>query len=233
MAKIQTLKNKDNATIYPQTHTKAIYNAEGVNLETILDTFLIADTAAEMEDIVSLAELQSNKVTAINAYSTDIQYPTAKAVHTAIMENASAKITMSIVDTLPAEGNTSTIYLVPETDSDAHAAWIYAEGTWAQIGTTSIDLTEYTLAADHAALVASTEEHINTALTGVDGVHGLRYENGILKILNTETATWDNAGTSDYNNLLNKPEIYTKAEIDALLGDYESTMTNLLDGYGI
>ena len=173
MAKIQTLKNKDNATIYPQTHTKAIYNAEGVNLETILDTFLIADTAAEMEDIVSLAELQSNKVTAINAYSTDIQYPTAKAVHTAIMENASAKITMSIVDTLPAEGNTSTIYLVPETDSDAHAAWIYAEGTWAQIGTTSIDLTEYTLAADHAALVASTEEHINTALTGVDWLHRL------------------------------------------------------------
>ena len=59
-------------------------------------------------------------------------------------------ITLEIVSTLPATGNSGTIYLVPEyvpgTDPpelDYYTQHIYTNSTWQEIGTTKVDLTDY------------------------------------------------------------------------------------------
>lgn len=81
MAKIKTLKDYNDEIIYPQSTTRAIVNAEGVNLDTLHSKFVMMEQISEIEDIDTEYESIANKTTIINNASTDTQYPSAKAVY--------------------------------------------------------------------------------------------------------------------------------------------------------
>lgn len=81
MAKIKILKDNEQNTVYPQSVTQAIVDANGVNLDTILHNTVMTDAEEDVADIIVGYEDINNKVTEINEESTDLQYPSAKAVH--------------------------------------------------------------------------------------------------------------------------------------------------------
>lgn len=58
---------------------------------------------------------------------------------------AISTLNIEIVQTLPATGSTSTIYLVPKTAStnDNYDEYIYVSNSWEHIGSTEVDLTNY------------------------------------------------------------------------------------------
>lgn len=106
-----------------------------------LKTF-IANTYAEQSDIPVVP-------TTVSSFTNDANYQNASQVTTAI--NAAiagiSGIEFEIVQTLPATGDSGTIYLVPAGQSatgDIYAEWIYINSAWEKLGTTAVDLTGYT-----------------------------------------------------------------------------------------
>lgn len=87
--------------------------------------------------------------TTVSSFTNDAGYQNASQVSSAI-NTAIAGITgisFEIVQTLPATGDAGTIYLVPAGQSatgDIYAEWIYINNAWEKIGTTAVDLTDYT-----------------------------------------------------------------------------------------
>ena len=84
MAYIKKLKDIDNNTVYPQTHTNAIYDEDGEVLQNWMDKYLTAEELGEIDSITGEAEVQTNKVTEISETSTNTEYPSAKAVYNAL-----------------------------------------------------------------------------------------------------------------------------------------------------
>ena len=156
MAKIQTIKNKDNVTVYPQTHTQAVYDANGKKLQDWLDKYLTAEDQAEIENIGQMAETTNNKTTIINEVSTDTQYPSAKAVYEAIVSNSSSggvKIEIAANKGAITSPNTTTIYLIGE--EAPYEEYLYlGNGKWELIGNASVDLSNY-----------ATKSFVDTKLT--------------------------------------------------------------------
>lgn len=103
-----------------------------------LKTF-IANTYAEQSDIPVVP-------TTVSSFTNDANYQNASQVTTAI--NAAiagiSGISFEIVQTLPATGDSGTIYLVPagqSTTGDIYVEWIYLNNAWEKLGTTAVDLT--------------------------------------------------------------------------------------------
>lgn len=103
-----------------------------------LKTF-IANTYAEQSDIPVVP-------TTVSSFTNDANYQNASQVTTAI--NAAiagiSGISFEIVQTLPATGDSGTIYLVPAGQSatgDIYVEWIYINNAWEKLGTTAVDLT--------------------------------------------------------------------------------------------
>ena len=84
MAYIKKLKDIDNNTVYPQTHTNAIYDEDGEVLQNWMDKYLTTEELGEIDSITGEAEVQTNKVTEISETSTNTEYPSAKAVYNAL-----------------------------------------------------------------------------------------------------------------------------------------------------
>ncbi|MBO5179924.1 MAG: hypothetical protein J6B87_06225 [Clostridia bacterium] len=151
MAKIQTIKNKDNVTVYPQTHTQAVYDADGKKLQEWMNEYLTAETIVDTENIDLNFESQGNKVTTIDENSTDAQYPSAKATYNLIVNKLGALdagVKIEVVDALPdiSEANSQYIYLVPATaieDENVYDEYLLVGDSWEHLGTTTIDLTNY------------------------------------------------------------------------------------------
>lgn len=87
--------------------------------------------------------------TTVSSFTNDANYQNASQVSSAI-NTAIAGITgisFEIVQTLPATGDAGKIYLVPAGQSatgDIYVEWIYLNNTWEKLGTTAVDLTDYT-----------------------------------------------------------------------------------------
>lgn len=87
--------------------------------------------------------------TTVSSFTNDAGYQNASEVSTAI-NNAIAGIsgiTFQIVQQLPATGDAGTIYLVLASQSatgDIYDEWIYINNAWEKIGSTAVDLTDYT-----------------------------------------------------------------------------------------
>lgn len=147
MAKIQTIKNKESVTVYPQTHTQAVYDANGKKLQEWMSEYLTAEDSIETENINNDYEKVSNKVVNINETSTDIEYPSAKAVYKAIIEsNAGIKTIIPEDGNRPSMGESSAIYLIPSEEEDLeniYEEWMYINGTWERIGSTVLSLDDY------------------------------------------------------------------------------------------
>lgn len=57
--------------------------------------------------------------------------------------NAMGNLRMQIVETLPAAGQSNVIYLVKRSGINIYDQWIYQNYAWANIGDTSVDLSQY------------------------------------------------------------------------------------------
>lgn len=155
MSKIQTIKDKDGNIVYPQTAVQAIYDESGKTLNTVLTDFVKVDEAgSSVENVNNNSELIANKVTSIDSSSTDIQYPSAKAVYTSILANKSVGIKISVVDELPTENiDDKTMYLKSNGTSETqniYDEYLYVNNNWEHIGSTAttIDLSEYLKVSD-------------------------------------------------------------------------------------
>lgn len=87
--------------------------------------------------------------TTVSSFTNDANYQNASQVTTAI--NAAiagiSGISFEIVQQLPQTGDPGTIYLVPAGQSstgDIYDEWIYINSAWEELGTTAVDLTDYT-----------------------------------------------------------------------------------------
>lgn len=145
MAKIKTLKDYNDEIIYPQSTTRAIVNAEGINLDTLHSKFVMTEQITNIEDIDERYETQNNKVTIVNNTSTDEKYPSAKAVYDAIIANKELGIKLEVVTALPTTGDSKIIYLISNNSNETqniYDEYIYTNG-WEKIGTTKVDLSNY------------------------------------------------------------------------------------------
>ena len=166
MAYIKKLKDANDNTIYPQSTTSAVVNADGINLDSIHSTFV---RSAQIEDIetgnIGIYELQGNKVTTVDAASTDTQYPTAKAVYDYGLAIKKVGIQMTKVDNLPAieEAQSGLIYLIKkmtEENLNIYEEYILVDQdgikNFEKIGDTTVDLTNY-----------ATKSYVDTAVANV------------------------------------------------------------------
>ena len=144
MAKIQTIKNKDNVIIYPQTHSTAVFTSGGEKLQDKLNQYLTAEDVNQIDEVNLDAERQANKVLEVNENSTDTTYPSSKAVYDAIIVNKEVGVKIEIFATRDEIINPDekTIYLIG--DESPYEEYLYlGNNNWELIGTTQIDLSNY------------------------------------------------------------------------------------------
>ena len=97
-------KPQDESTpgLYPNTIVEAVYWDEKDKS--------LADTLKELENGGSGVEKVANKVTTISADSTDVQYPSAKAVYTAIQEGGGGSSAIPVEYEMPQGGFLPNVY---------------------------------------------------------------------------------------------------------------------------
>ena len=88
--------------------------------------------------------------TTVSSFTNDAGYQNASQVSSAINTAIAgiSGITFQIVQTLPQTGDAGTIYLVLSSQSatgDIYDEWIYINNAWEKIGSTAVDLTDYTV----------------------------------------------------------------------------------------
>lgn len=175
MAKIKTLKDYNDEIIYPQSTTRAIVNAEGVNLDTLHSQFVMMDQISDIDEIDTSFEETINKITKIDNTSTDLQYPSAKAVYDFVLENKEVGVKIAVVENYPTSNiDSNTIYLIKNNTTEEqnfYDEYIYVNNTWEHIGTTTVDLTNY---ATKNEIPTATSQLANdsdyTTKTYVDGI---------------------------------------------------------------
>lgn len=69
-------------------------------------------------------------------------------------------LTMEIVTTLPATGDSGTIYLIQRAGEDVYDQWIYTNGAWTNIGNTGVDLSAYYTKAEADNLLDDKQDTI-------------------------------------------------------------------------
>ena len=144
MAQIKTLKDYEDNVIYPQSITKAIVDANGVDLDTLHQTFVSSAAIEDVENLNIEHESASNTVLSINNNSTDVQYPSAKAVYDLMLANKDVGINMEVVDSLPTENiDSKTIYLVQTGSEGTYEMFVYVNSEWREVGSTEVDLSNY------------------------------------------------------------------------------------------
>lgn len=170
MAKIQTIKNKDNVTVYPQTHTQAVYDANGKKLQDWMNEYFTAEDPSAIEDVNTQFEIQGNKTTVLNSDSTNIQYPGARAVYDLVTKSigeVAGQLKIEVTEALPSEGENSTIYLVLNEEGEEnniYNEYLYLNKKWELIGTTKIDLSDYVTIENLQAKDYATNKSVNAKL---------------------------------------------------------------------
>lgn len=182
MAKIQTIKNKDNVIVYPQTHTQAVYDADGKKLQEWMNEYLTTEDESAIEDVNTSFEIQGNKTTVLDSNSTDTQYPAAKTVYDFVTQSIgtmAGQLKIEVVGLLPSVGDNSTIYLVPNDLSDEasiYDEYLYLNNHWEKIGSTKVDLTKYLTIVDannkYATITGADEKY---ALKNIYGEHAINH----------------------------------------------------------
>jgi len=125
--------------------------------------YLLAQINAFIEQ-----KTQINVVSTIDEDSTNQEIAGAKAVFDLVTSAIAGivKVTMEVVTTLPATGESNVIYLVPA-DADTYRQWIYTGGQWFDLGIAEIDLSNYW---SKDGLVALTNTEIQDMIYDAMGV---------------------------------------------------------------
>ena len=116
MAKIQTLKDYNNESIYPQTLTSAVYNSENQSLENLLAL------KANLENTYSKAEID-NMIAALATLDIKV-----------------------VDELPLTEISTKSLYFVKingDEENNGYEEYVYVNGVWEMIGTTQVDLSGY------------------------------------------------------------------------------------------
>lgn len=206
MAFIKVLKDSNDNTIYPQSLTSAVIDSNGNSLDTIHQQFVMATAVeTEIEDVDTSFENVANKVTSVSADSTDIEYPSAKAVYTVVNESKAVgvRIITAASKNEIVEPDTAAIYLIG--NSSPYEEYIYlGDGNWELIGNTSIDLSNYAttettnlLGAALTQLDDSVSEHTGTLVNSENGIHGIKYQDNSLQVLNPTSYEWETVQTNE------------------------------------
>lgn len=151
----------------------------------------------------------------------------------------SAGLHREIVNSLPATGDDTTIYMILDssaTGSDVYDEWLWVNGAYEHIGSTRVDLTDYynktqvdtalngkanvaTSLAGYGITDAYTKTEVDTALSGKADTSAIPTALSQLSadtthrvVTDTEKSTWNGKSnfSGSYNDLSNKPTIPTK-----------------------
>jgi hypothetical protein len=144
-------------------------NGEENVIETIqVDGVSITPTSKTV-NITGLAPLASPALTGTPtaptaAVGTDTTQIATTAFVKAAIAAASIGIQFEIVQSLPASGNASTIYLLSHggTAPDVYDEYIWINNAWEKIGTTQVDLSNYVQFSDLVAITSSEIDQICT-----------------------------------------------------------------------
>lgn len=139
---IQQETGSSTTAVMSQDATTKAINAEAEAREsadsaetTARESAISAETDARTQAISDLAtKIQAD----FENYYTKTQ--------TDQMVSAIPKFAIQVVDTLPTENiNDTTVYLVPsgEESPNLYVEWIHVDGEWEELGTQSVDLTDY------------------------------------------------------------------------------------------
>lgn len=88
-------------------------------------------------------KINSRLVTLMTEESTNDEFPSAKAVYDAIGDalGSTVGVKFSVVDELPEEGESGTIYLIK--NGDVYVQWVYVGDNWLELGSTEVNLEGY------------------------------------------------------------------------------------------
>jgi hypothetical protein len=144
-------------------------NGEENVIETIqVDGVSITPTSKTV-NITGLAPLASPALTGTPtaptaAVGTDTTQIATTAFVKAAIAAASIGIQFEIVQSLPASGNASTIYLLSHggTAPDVYDEYIWINNSWEKIGTTQVDLSNYVQFSDLVAITSTEIDQICT-----------------------------------------------------------------------
>lgn len=108
--------------------------------------------------------------TKVSDLTNDSNFQTGAQVSSAIATAVGqiTELSFEVVQTLPATGNTSTIYLVPITGSaqNTYDEYLYVNNAWEKIGSTDIDLSNYAQFTDLATVATTGDYNDLTNLPG-------------------------------------------------------------------
>jgi len=115
--------------------------------------YLLTQLAAFIE-----RKTQINVVSDIDENSTNQEIAGAKAVYDLVKAalEGIVKVTMEVVTTLPATGESNVIYLIQVGSTNQYRQWIYTGGQWFDLGIAEIDLSNY-WAKDELEALTNTE----------------------------------------------------------------------------
>lgn len=144
-------------------------NGEENVIETIqVDGVTITPTSKTV-NITGLAPLASPGLTGTPtaptaAVGTDTTQIATTAFVKAAIAAASIGIQFEIVQSLPASGDSSTIYLLSHggTAPDVYDEYIWISNSWEKIGTTQVDLSNYVQFSDLVAITSTEIDQICT-----------------------------------------------------------------------
>lgn len=144
-------------------------NGEENVIETIqVDGVTITPTSKTV-NITGLAPLASPSLTGTPTaptapVGTDTTQIATTAFVKAAIAAASIGIQFEIVQSLPASGNASTIYLLSHggTAPDIYDEYIWINNAWEKIGTTQVDLSNYVQFSDLVAITSTEIDQICT-----------------------------------------------------------------------
>lgn len=162
-AKLANIESGAEANVNPdwsaQTGDAAILNKPTKLSDFTNDVTENDYTTAEKSKLAGI-EAQANKTVVDNAVNASSTNPISNSAIKDYVDRAVAAITginFSIVQTLPATGETGTIYLVPNSGSSGNSydEYIWIDSNFEKIGTTDVDLSDYMKETDMVPLTTA------------------------------------------------------------------------------
>lgn len=120
-------------------------------------------------------------------------------------------ITISVVDALPTEDiSTTTIYLIQISGGNDYDQYMYIDGSWAELGTTSVDLTNY--ATKDVATTTSDGLMSKEDKSKLDGIGGSDYTVFMQDTQPAEDGLWIKGEEKDFRftHVLPQTNAFTK-----------------------